>query len=102
MFLKKILLLLLAVISFHAAFGQYTQTVRGRVFDNETKSPLVGVKIQVFTADSVKNLRALSDADGLFEIPGVPIGKHELNARFITYDTKNVTIIVQTLKETVL
>ncbi|MGV3632066.1 MAG: carboxypeptidase-like regulatory domain-containing protein [Bacteroidota bacterium] len=102
MSIKKILTLLTAVISLNFAYSQYTQTVRGRVFDNETKSPLVGVKLQVFTADSVKNLRALSDADGLFEIPNVPIGKHELNVRFMTYDTKNVTIIVQTGKETVL
>ena len=101
-FLKNTFALLIAVLASSVAYSQYTQTVRGKVFDNETKSPLTGVKIQVFTADSVKNLRAVTDAEGLFEIPNVPIGKHELLGKLMTYENKTITIIVQTGKETVL
>lgn len=93
-------LLFIFVSSF--SFSQYTQTVRGKIFDNDTKSALIGVKVQVFTSDSIKNLRAITDTEGFFEILAVPIGKHELLAKMISYENKSVTIIVETGKETIL
>lgn len=82
-------------------FSQYNQTVRGKVFDNETKAAIVGVKIQIFTADSSLQLRAITDLEGNFEIKLVPIGKHQLTAKFMTYESKTVTIVVNSGKETI-
>lgn len=96
------LILGLLLFSSNLIFSQYTQTVRGKIFDNETKAALIGVKIQIFTADSVKNLRAITDVDGGFEILKVPIGKHELVAKFVSYENKTLTISVESGKETVL
>ncbi|MFN5417460.1 MAG: carboxypeptidase-like regulatory domain-containing protein [Flavobacteriia bacterium] len=100
-FYRNLFLGILLFIS-NLIFSQYTQTVRGKIFDNETKAALIGVKIQVFTSDSVKNLRAITDIDGAFEILKVPIGKHELVAKFVSYENKTVTITVESGKETIL
>ena len=50
-----------------------TQTIRGKVVDNESQSPLVGVKVEVKIATG-EQFRALSDVDGNFELLNVPIG----------------------------
>jgi hypothetical protein len=82
-------------------FSQFTQVVRGKVFDNETKVSIVGVKIQIFTSDSSLVLKTLSDLDGNFEFKSVPIGKHQLIAKYSSYETKSVTIVVNTGKQTI-
>ena len=48
-------------------FAQPSQTVRGKVVDNETNFPLVSAKIEIFTGDSTIKYRVLSDLDGAFE-----------------------------------
>jgi len=82
-------ILLLFYLSSAVAFAQQpTQTVRGKIFDSETQYPLVGAKVQVFTADSAKLYRALTNISGEFSIVNVPVGKHNLKASYLTYDTK--------------
>lgn len=84
------------------SFGQSpTQDVRGQVFDAETKYPIYGVKVQIFTNDSIKKYRALSGPEGEFTIKDVPVGKHELVATYLTYDSKSVTIEVTSGKEVI-
>ena len=95
-------ILLLFYLSSAVAFAQQpTQTVRGKIFDSETQYPLVGAKVQVFTADSAKLYRALTNISGEFSIVNVPVGKHNLKASYLTYDTKEVTIEVNSGKETI-
>jgi hypothetical protein len=84
------------------SFTQYTQHVRGKVFDYETKVVLTGVKIQIYTDDSTQLFRTISTETGEFEFNNIPIGKHELVARFTSYETKSLTVIVETGKETLL
>ena len=103
---KKLLmkaLLLIFCLSVTTAFAQQpTQTVRGKVFDSETQYPLIGAKVQIFTADSTKKYRALSDLDGEFTIANVPVGKHELTATYTLYDAKTITIEVNSGKQTII
>ena len=98
--MKRMLFLLALLVSF-PAFCQPTQTVRGTVVDSETQYPLLGVKIQVKTADSTQLFRALTQENGSFSIKNVPVGKHELIASFLTYDTRTITIEVSSGKETI-
>ncbi len=95
--ISSLILCLIASLS----FGQTTQTVRGKVVDNETNFPLLGVKIQVFTDDTTLVLRTRTDESGQFELKNVPIGKHELVADFISYEVKVVTVIVDSGKESI-
>jgi hypothetical protein len=98
--MKTILILLCLGIS--SAFAQQpTQTVRGKVFDSESQFPLVGVKVQIFTSDSTSKCRAVTDFDGEFKIPNIPVGKHELTTTILMYDVKTITIEVNSGKETI-
>ncbi|MFT6500672.1 MAG: hypothetical protein ACJASQ_000781 [Crocinitomicaceae bacterium] len=98
--MKTILILLCLGVS--SAFAQQpTQTVRGKVFDSESQFPLVGVKVQIFTSDSTKKCRAVTDFDGEFKIPNIPVGKHELTTTILMYDAKTITIEVNSGKETI-
>lgn len=99
--MKTILILLCLGVS--TAFAQQpTQTVRGKVFDSESQFPLVGAKVQIFTSDSTKKYRVVTDFDGEFKIQNIPVGKHELTATILMYDSKTTTIEVNSGKETVL
>lgn len=82
-------------------FAQITQSVRGKIVDNETNFPLLGVKVQIFTQDTTKIYRTRTDENGEFELKYIPIGKHELLADYISYEVKVVTITVNSGKETI-
>lgn len=83
------------------SFAQPAQNVRGRVFDSETFSSIIGVKIIINHSDSSKILGAVTDDKGTFVITNVPIGKHKLTATYFGYDDKVVTIEVNSGKETI-
>lgn len=84
------------------AWAQPSQTVRGKVVDNDTKFPLPGVRIEIFTSDTTKQYRAISDIDGNYEVMNVPVGKHELVAKYSTYDPRTITIEVISGKQSVI
>jgi hypothetical protein len=93
--------ILLVVLLPFSLYSQFAQNVRGRVYDSETKVPLVGVKVQIYTGDTTKIYRVLTNFDGEFEFKEIPIGKHQLVAKYTSYDTKSATITVNTGKETI-
>ena len=78
-----------------------TQSIRGKVVDSESQSPLVGVKVEVKIATG-EQFRALSDVDGNFELLKVPIGKHQVTATFSMYEAKTVTAELSSGKELIL
>jgi CarboxypepD_reg-like domain len=93
------LLLLLIYVGIGSVFAQPVQDVRGKVFDSESHFPLSGVRIDIITTDTVNNYRAITSIDGDFTIKNVPVGKHELIAKYMTYDTKSITIEVNSGKQ---
>ncbi len=96
------LILLSCLFSSLSFFAQTpTQTVRGKVFDSETKFPLNAVKISIEVNDG-KVYRALSTVDGNWEIGKVPVGKYELSANYSFYDGKSMTIEVSSGRELIL
>jgi hypothetical protein len=100
--IKILLSALFVVPSLLCSAQQPTQHVRGQAVDSETQFPLEGVKIQIFTSDTTKLYRALTDMDGLFEIKDIPVGKHELAATIMAYDATSITIEVNSGKETII
>lgn len=99
--MRNIILILSICLSTFYSFSQLSQNVRGKVLDNESNFPLLGVKIQIYTSDSTKIYKATTNELGEFEIKNVPVGKHELVADYISYQLKTVTITVNTGKETI-
>lgn len=78
-----------------------TQTVRGKIVDNQTKSALPGVVVVLQdTGTAVRS--TTSDTDGSFRFENVPIGRHNLLFRFIGYKERVLTVILTSGKEAVL
>lgn len=93
-------LLIIALFFSLSLFSQTTQTVRGTVFDSETNYQLVDAKVEIFV-DTLKRYRAITDIEGKFVIENVPIGKYQLEVQYSSYDTRSVTIEVNSGKETI-
>lgn len=99
----KLLFTFLSILFFSSIFAQQPlQTVRGKVFDNETNFPLTDAKVELFLLlDTVATYSIRTDAEGQFEILNVPVGKYRLDVTYPTHDSKSTTITVNSGKETV-
>ena len=97
-----LLILLLLVMSYSLpVFSQtITQTVRGRIVDDDTRMPLPGANIVVVGHEK---LGTSSDSDGYFRLEHVPVGRISLAMSFIGYESRIMqNILVTSGKETVL
>ncbi|HSM18381.1 MAG TPA: carboxypeptidase regulatory-like domain-containing protein, partial [Gemmatimonadales bacterium] len=87
---------LLAALSIAPLSAQETTgTIRGRVSGETSERPLQGVTVTVAGRSTV------SQADGRYNLPGVPAGMQTLQARTIGYApmTRSVTVVAgQTLE----
>lgn len=97
----KVLILLCCLVSLSTLAQLPTQIVRGKVTDAESFHPIYGAKIFIYTSDTTQKYRALTNDEGEFSILNVPVGKHELVASFMTYETKSMTIEVTSGKEVI-
>lgn len=98
--LKSFILLAFSFLTV-IAFSQPIQNVRGKVFDSETFSPIASAKVQIPTKDTTVFYRALTDENGIFQIPNVPVGKYSVVVTIIGYEDKLITIEVNSGKETI-
>src|SRR5574337_786593 len=78
-----------------------TQTVRGKVVDNQTKSGLPGVIVLLVDTGKVSQNTA-TDVDGNFRLEQVPVGRHMLTFKMTGYKESTIPIIVTSGKEVVL
>lgn len=75
------------------AAQQYTQTLKGTVLDKAVKSPLIGATVVVLGTEPA--IGAMTDADGRFRLPAVPVGKHTVRVTYLGYKElvlSNVTL----------
>jgi hypothetical protein len=78
-----------------------TQTVRGKVTDQESRIPLPGVNVLVLGADAF--LRGSTDRQGEFRIENVPVGRISLKISYMGYEEKLLSnLLISSGKETVL
>ncbi len=97
-FFAAALLLLPAGFAFGQA-AELTQTVRGVVLDADSKAPLPGVTVLVL--EQVPTLGATTNADGVFVLKKVPVGRVALQLSFVGYQTKTLpNTVVYSGKET--
>lgn len=80
----RFLLFVLCFLTFDAFAQEFTQTVRGRVIDVESQSPLPGANIIVTTTKPAQGTS--SDYDGKFRLEEIPVGRHTIVVSFIGYD----------------
>jgi hypothetical protein len=99
---KGQLLGLLSLLGFFFSTAQdLTQTIKGRIIDQQAKTPLIGATILIVGSDPP--LGAVTDVDGYFKIPNVPIGRHTLRISSVGYETATLPeTLVGSGKEVVL
>jgi len=79
----------------------YRQTIRGRVIDIDSKSPLFGANIILLNSDSLNG--TTTDVDGKFRLQNVRIGKRAIKITSIGYEEAVMgNIEVTSAKEVVL
>lgn len=80
---------------------QLSQTVRGWVTDQASRSPLAGANIQLL--DSEPFLGASTDVNGAFELPKVPVGRRNFLVSYLGYEPVVVRdVIIISGKELIL
>jgi hypothetical protein len=78
-----------------------TQTIRGTITDQQSKTPIGGVRITL--ADSTLKLGTLSDDEGRFELKGVPVGRQTVIISMVGYEARVIAnLLITTGKEVLL
>lgn len=100
--MKRILFSLLLILTANGVFAQeFTQTIKGRIIDQQSKSPLIGVNIIVLDAKPFQG--STTDTDGLFKIPNVALGRNILKISYLGYKEQVIpNVLVTSGKEVVL
>jgi hypothetical protein len=84
-----------------SAQAQSTQTVRGTVLDEVSKTPLIGVNLSIVGSDPF--LGSATEVDGTYRIENVPVGRQTLKISYIGYEDQTMPNIVVTAgKEVIL
>lgn len=77
-----LLILFITAVFFHSLTAQPAAgTIEGRVLDRDTRTPLIGANIILLNTA----LGAVSDTEGRFAIPNVPVGTYALQFRMVGY-----------------
>ncbi|MCD6090594.1 MAG: TonB-dependent receptor [Bacteroidales bacterium] len=99
---KPNLLILIALFIAQIAFSQsVTQTIKGKIIDNETQIPLFGATIVILDTDPL--IGVITDFDGNFRIPNVALGRYNLQISYVGYEATIVSeILVTSGKEVVI
>ncbi len=94
----RLTILLLTLLSVQLFGQQITQTVRGKIVDQDSQMPLIGATI--FIAGSNPILGSVTDADGNFRINNVPIGRVTLKVTYMGYEEHTVpNLLIGSAKE---
>src|SRR6185503_6631429 len=78
-------LLLLSII-IHVSAQNVSQTIKGRVTDKQSQSPLTGATVKVINT----SLGSVTDEDGYFKIENVSVGRATIEVSYLGY--KPVTL----------
>lgn len=86
--MKKLVVLLVVFVFSSIQAGDYG-TIKGKVVESSTNTPLIGANISILNT----NLGASTDVNGFYKIENVPIGKYKCRANYIGYEPKLVANI---------
>ena len=94
-----VLFVLLIINTNLQAQNSITQTIRGRIIDQETETPLIGALVMVENLDKGGSTNAM----GEFIIENVPIGRQSLTVTYLGYEDQTISNLnLISGKETVL
>ncbi len=67
------------------AFGQ-TQTITGNVYDEASRSPIIGAMVVIVNSNPGKG--ATTDNKGYFRIDGIALGRHSIKISYMGYEDR--------------
>ena len=98
--LKKMMQWVMAATLTLCSFDATAQTLRGTVKDIITGEPLPGATVTVV---GQQGKSATADANGNFEINGLPVSRYTIEARFVGYEPERIVeVLAGSKKETVI
>lgn len=92
--MQKLSLSLLLLLLFQVSFGQNTQTIRGRILDQDSKYPLIGANVIIVGSDPI--LGSSTDLDGYYRVEEVPLGRHDIRVTYLGYEEKFIPNVLLT------
>lgn len=100
--MKRLSLIFLITLCISQVKAQtYTQTIRGKVVDADSKSPVFGANIVLLNSDTL--IGSVSDVDGKFRLEKIAVGRRAIRISSIGYNEAVMSnIIVTSAKEVVL
>ena len=80
----------------------YTQSIRGKVIDTDSKSPLIGATVVAIKDDKIMG-GAYTGEDGSFRIDQLALGRYTVEARYLGYENFQLpNILLNSGKEVIL
>ncbi len=88
----------LLVLLVNGIFSQPTQTIRGKVVDQESKMPLFSTNVMILETGPITGV--ITDESGFFKIEDVPVGRYNLMISRVGYESFIMReVIVDVAKE---
>lgn len=99
--LKKYFFILLMTVLKTAVAQTYTQTIRGKVIDADSKSEIIGANVILLNSDTL--VGSVTDVEGRFRLDHIQVGRRAIKVSSIGYEDAALSnIIVTSGKEVVL
>jgi len=92
--LKQSTFFLLLFLWANVALAQNTQTVRGTILDKQSELPLIGVTVELLSVEPTQG--AVTDAEGRFVLPEVPVGRQAFRLSYLGYNSITLPNVVVT------
>jgi hypothetical protein len=86
--------LILLLINADRLQAQSKQTIRGRVLDEVSQTPLIGVSVIVVSDNNT--LGSTTDEEGNYRIDGVPVGRQTIKITYLGYEEQTIPNVVVT------
>ncbi len=97
-FLKKVRVTALLFVSVVSLGQEVEQTIRGRVFDQYSREPLIGATVVLESSGAA--IGTVTDSDGNYLLE-VPVGRQIISCQFIGYLPQEIEVIVNSSKTSV-
>lgn len=79
----------------------FTQTLKGRVIDQQSQLPMIGATISILGTEPLKG--SVTDTDGYYKIEAVPVGRYTVSCAYLSYGEQRLpNVLVTTGKEVIL
>ena len=77
-----------------------SQTIRGIVIDNQSKTALIGVSVVLLNTENFNG--NATDSNGNFRLEKIPVGRQSIKATYVGYRERIIQLILTSGKETVI